>query len=90
MLYVGINRIRLPFSTHFPKNAFKIKKTLYRKNLSTFPIKRKLLLVSGKLNQYIPPMPPIEGSAGAAGSFSGISATTLSVVSRVAATEAAF
>ncbi len=37
--------------------------------------------------QYIPPIPP---PAGAAGSGSGISATTASVVSSVAATEAAF
>ena len=40
------------------------------------------------LDQYMPPpMPP---PAGAAGSGAGISVTTLSVVSRVAATEAAF
>ena len=38
-------------------------------------------------DQYIPPMPP---PAGAGGSGAGMSVTTLSVVSRVAATEAAF
>lgn len=40
-------------------------------------------------NQYIPPIPPPIPPAGA-GSGSGRSATTLSVVSSVAATEAAF
>ena len=40
-------------------------------------------------NQYIPPMPPPIPPA-FAGSGSGRSATTLSVVSRVAATDAAF
>ena len=50
--------------------------------------KPPLILDQVRSDQYIPPKSPPAGAAGAGGV--GISVTMLSVVSRVAATEAAF
>ena len=85
-------------------NSFKLIIVNVKMNPDTFPLvclciiepdqlgRNEIIVaspLSGCLSQYMPPMPP-SPIAGAAGSGFGMSATMLSVVSTIAATEAAF